>query len=174
VNSSRDGMIDAAHDLSEGGLAAALSEAALRFGVGARIGIDELCERDGIDPFTALFSESQGRAIVSVPRSEEVRFNDMCTARNYPALRIGVVDTENQALDVQGHFTLPLAELKEAHEGNPAEALRLAQAVPDRRTRGRTPSRPARVSRCLRAPGPPAHTGRDIPLHEPQRRSPQP
>nr|WP_159801820.1 phosphoribosylformylglycinamidine synthase subunit PurL [Arthrobacter zhaoguopingii] len=117
VNSSRDGMIDAAHDLSEGGLAAALSEAALRFGVGARIGIDELCERDGIDAFTALFSESQGRAIVSVPRSEEVRFNDMCTARNYPALRIGIVDTENRALDVQGHFTLPLAELKEAHEG---------------------------------------------------------
>ncbi len=116
VNSSRDGMIDAAHDLSEGGLAAALSEAALRFGVGARIGIDELCERDGIDPFTALFSESQARAIVSVPRSEEVRFNDMCTARNFPRIRIGVVDAENDALDVQGHFTLPLAELKEAHE----------------------------------------------------------
>ncbi len=116
VNSSRDGMIDAAHDLSEGGLAAALSEAALRFGVGARIGIDELCERDGINPFTALFSESQARAIVSVPRSEEVRFNDMCTARNFPRIRIGVVDAENDALDVQGHFTLPLGELKEAHE----------------------------------------------------------
>ncbi|GAB3536643.1 phosphoribosylformylglycinamidine synthase subunit PurL [Arthrobacter tecti] len=116
VNSSRDGMIDGAHDLSEGGLAAALAEAALRFGVGARIGIDELCERDGIDPFTALFSESQARAVVAVPRSEEVRFNDMCTARNYPRLRIGVVDAENQTLDVQGHFTLPLAELKEAHE----------------------------------------------------------
>ncbi len=116
VNSSRDGMIDAAHDLSEGGLAAALSEAALRFGVGARIGIDELCERDGLDPFTALFSESQARAIVSVPRSEEVRFNDMCAARNFPRLRIGVVDAENPSLDVQGHFTLPLSELKEAHE----------------------------------------------------------
>nr|WP_216607433.1 phosphoribosylformylglycinamidine synthase subunit PurL [Arthrobacter sp. 260] len=116
INASRDGMIDAAHDLSEGGLAAALSEAALRFGVGARIGIDELCERDGIDPFTALFSESQGRAVVSVARSEEVRFNDMCTARNYPHLRIGVVDVENGALDVQGHFTLPLEELRKAHE----------------------------------------------------------
>ena len=116
INASRDGMIDAAHDLSEGGLAAALAEAALRFGVGARIGIDELCERDGVDPFTALFSESQGRAVVSVARSEEVRFNDMCTARNYPHLRIGVVDAENGALDVQGHFTLPLEELRTAHE----------------------------------------------------------
>ena len=116
INSSRDGMIDAAHDLSEGGLAAALSEAALRFGVGARIAIDELCERDGIDPFTALFSESQARAVVSVPRSEEVRFNDMCAARNFPRTRIGVVDVESEVLDVQGHFTLPLTELKEAHE----------------------------------------------------------
>ncbi|MBG6217881.1 phosphoribosylformylglycinamidine synthase [Arthrobacter sp. CAN_A6] len=117
VNCSRDGMVDGAHDLSEGGLAAVLCEMALRFGVGARIGLDELCERDGVDAFTALFSESQARAVVSVPRSEEVRFNDMCTARNFPAIRIGVVDVENQALDVQGYFNLPLGQLREAHEG---------------------------------------------------------
>ncbi|GAA1336988.1 phosphoribosylformylglycinamidine synthase subunit PurL [Arthrobacter roseus] len=117
INSSRDGMIDSAHDLSEGGLAAALSESALRFGVGARIGIDELCERDGVDAFTALFSESQARAVVGVPRSEEVRFKDMCTARRFPFIRVGVVDTTNDALDVQGHFSLPLDELREAHEG---------------------------------------------------------
>lgn len=99
------------------GSPAGLSEMALRFGVGARIGLDEVCERDGIDAFTALFSESQARAVVSVPRSEEVRFNDMCTARNFPTMRIGVVDTENGALDVQGCFTLPLDVLREAHEG---------------------------------------------------------
>ncbi|CEA06981.1 Phosphoribosylformylglycinamidine synthase 2 [Arthrobacter saudimassiliensis] len=116
INASRDGMIDAAHDVSEGGLAAALSEMALRFNVGARIGLDEMCERDGIDLGTALFSESQGRAVVAVPRSEEVRFKDMCTARGYAHLRIGVVDTEIDALDVQGHFALPLDELREAHE----------------------------------------------------------
>ncbi|MCG2623341.1 phosphoribosylformylglycinamidine synthase subunit PurL [Arthrobacter sp. I2-34] len=117
INASRDGMIDAAHDLSEGGLAAALSEMALRFGVGARIGLGELCERDGVDLFTALFSESQARAVVAVARSEEVRFKDMCTARGFAHLRIGVVDTQNEALDFQGQFSLPLAELKEAHEG---------------------------------------------------------
>ena len=117
VNASRDGMIDAAHDLSEGGLAAALSEMALRFGVGARIGLDEVCERDGVDLFTMLFSESQSRALVSVARSEEVRFKDMCSARGYAHMRIGVVDTEIEALDFQGQFSLPLAELKEAYEG---------------------------------------------------------
>ncbi|WAP53253.1 phosphoribosylformylglycinamidine synthase subunit PurL [Arthrobacter sp. ATA002] len=117
VNASRDGMIDAAHDLSEGGLAAALSEMALRFGVGARIGLDEACERDGVDLFTMLFSESQSRAVVAVARSEEVRFKDMCGARGYAHMRIGVVDTEIEALDFQGHFSLPLSELKEAYEG---------------------------------------------------------
>ncbi|GAA2201711.1 phosphoribosylformylglycinamidine synthase subunit PurL [Sinomonas flava] len=117
INASRDGMIDAAHDLSEGGLAAGLAEMALRFGVGARVSLDELCERDGIDVFTALFSESQGRAIVSVPRSEEVRFNDMATARNYPVQRLGVVDVLATSIDVQGQFELPLADLREAHEG---------------------------------------------------------
>ncbi|HSU70443.1 MAG TPA: AIR synthase-related protein, partial [Micrococcaceae bacterium] len=116
VNASRDGMVDAAHDLSEGGLAAALVESSLRFNTGARIGLDEVCERDGIDLFTLLFSESQARAVVAVPRSEEVRFTDMCTARSFPAIRIGVVDAASGSLDVQGHFALPLDELREANE----------------------------------------------------------
>ncbi|PQZ89602.1 phosphoribosylformylglycinamidine synthase II [Arthrobacter sp. MYb227] len=116
INASRDGMIDSAHDLSEGGLGAALGEMALRYGVGARVALDDLCARDGVDAFTALFSESQARAIVAVPRSEEVRFNDMATARNFPVLRLGVVDASATSLEVQGQFDLDLAELREAHE----------------------------------------------------------
>lgn len=49
-----------------------------------------------------------------MPRSEEVRFNDMCGARGLPVTRIGVVDGE--AVEVQGEFSLSLAELREAHE----------------------------------------------------------
>ena len=116
INASRDGMIDAAHDLSEGGLAATLSEMVLRFGVGARVSLDEVLERDGVDLFTALFSESQARAVVAVPRTEEVRFKDMTSARNFPVARIGVVDRASEALEVQGAFSLPIAELREAWE----------------------------------------------------------
>ena len=115
VNSSRDGLVDAAHDLSDGGLAIALAEATLRHGVGARVWLDAVCERDGIDAFTALFSESTARAIVAVPRSEEVRFTDMCTARGQAHARIGVVDDATDGLDVQGQFAVTLAELREAH-----------------------------------------------------------
>ncbi|MBW1600327.1 phosphoribosylformylglycinamidine synthase subunit PurL [Streptomyces sp. JJ38] len=109
VSASRDGMIDAAHDLSDGGLVQALVESCLRGGTGAR-----LVTPDGLDPFVFLFSESAGRAIVSVPRSEELRFTDMCAARGLPALRIGVLDGD--AIELQGQFTLPLAELRAVHE----------------------------------------------------------
>ncbi|WP_424891552.1 phosphoribosylformylglycinamidine synthase subunit PurL [Streptomyces sp. XH2] len=109
ISASRDGMVDAAHDLSDGGLIQALAESCLRGGKGARIVVPI-----GTDPFVFLFSESAGRAVVAVPRSEELRFTDMCGARGLPAARIGVVDGE--AIDVQGQFSIPLAELREAHE----------------------------------------------------------
>jgi phosphoribosylformylglycinamidine synthase len=115
VSASRDGLVHAAHDLSEGGLAVALAEASLRNGVGARIRLDEVCERDGVDAFTLLFSESAARAIVAVPPAEEARFTDLCTSRGFPYARIGVVDGVGRALDVQGQFTLPLDELRTAH-----------------------------------------------------------
>ncbi|MGP5070900.1 phosphoribosylformylglycinamidine synthase subunit PurL [Arthrobacter rhombi] len=117
VNASRDGMIDAAHDLSEGGLAAGLVEMSLRYGVGARVALQDLCDRDGVDAFTALFSESQARAIVAVPRSEEVRFKDMTTARAFPVVRLGIVDASSDSLEVQGQFSASLEELRTAHEG---------------------------------------------------------
>ena len=115
VDAARDGLVDAAHDLSEGGLAVALAEASLRNGVGARIWLDAVCQRDGVDAFTLLFSESSGRAIVAVPAAVQVRFADLCTARGFAHARIGVVDDDAGALDVQGQFILPLDELRTAH-----------------------------------------------------------
>ena len=118
---SRDGMLTAAHDVSDGGVAQALVEMALRSGVGARVWVP-----DGIDSFVFCFSESAGRALVVVPRSEELRFTEMCAARQLPAARIGVVDSGlgpdagypegTQALQMGDQFTVTLAELREAHD----------------------------------------------------------
>ncbi|MBV9023021.1 MAG: phosphoribosylformylglycinamidine synthase subunit PurL [Streptomycetaceae bacterium] len=118
IAGSRDGMIDAAHDLSDGGLVQALVESCLKGGKGARIVIPDTASDSGSaagDPFVTLFSESAGRAVVAVPRSEELRFTDMCGARGLPATRIGVIDGD--ALAVQGEFTIPLDELREVFEG---------------------------------------------------------
>ncbi|WP_165063502.1 phosphoribosylformylglycinamidine synthase subunit PurL [Marisediminicola senii] len=109
-----ESLVASAHDLADGGLAQALAEAVLRFGVGARIWLTEIMERDGVDATTALFSESTGRVIVSVPREDDVKFRGLCAGRGYPVLRIGVTDNSGE-LEVQDHFTVQLDELRGTH-----------------------------------------------------------
>jgi phosphoribosylformylglycinamidine synthase len=109
-------LLASAHDLADGGLAQALAEAVLRFGIGARVWLSEIEERDGVDTATALFSESTGRMLVSVPREDDVRFRGLCEGRGYPVIRLGV--TENSgALEVQDLFTVSLDDLRGIHRG---------------------------------------------------------
>ena len=110
------GIAVAAHDLGEGGLAQAVAEGVLRFGVGARIWLEGILDRDGVDAATALFSESQARALVAVPREEDVKFVGLCAGRRVPALRIGVTDAESGMLEVQDRYEVPVEELRAAHE----------------------------------------------------------
>lgn len=117
---SRDGLVSAAHDLSEGGLIQTVIEAALAGETGCRIVLPEPCE-DGAAAFVFLFSESAGRVLVAVPRTEESRFTAMCQARGLPSTRIGVVDQGPEggeaAVEVQGLFTVSLEELRRTSEG---------------------------------------------------------
>ncbi len=110
VAASRDGLVSAAHDLSEGGLIQAVVESALAGETGCRIILP-----DGADPFVWLFSESAGRVLVSVPRTEESRFCSMLDARSQPWTRIGVVDQGADDVSVQDQFSIPLSELRQVH-----------------------------------------------------------
>jgi phosphoribosylformylglycinamidine synthase subunit PurL len=107
IAASRAGLIDSAHDLSEGGLAQALVESCLRRDAGVRVTLP-----DDTDPFVALFSESTGRAIVSVARSDPAGFTELCAERGLPCTQIGVVDVLTPSLDVHHQFSLPLRELR--------------------------------------------------------------
>jgi phosphoribosylformylglycinamidine synthase len=120
VAASRDGMITAAHDVSDGGVAIAITEMAMRAGTGARFWIP-----DNIDPFVFLFAETTARAVVVIPRSEELRFTEMCAARGLPAHRVGVVDSGlgadagqpgEQVIVMGEYFTVPLTQLRETHQ----------------------------------------------------------
>ena len=111
------GLIEAAHDVSEGGLGIAILEASLRFNVGARIWLGELMERDNLDLTAALFSESQARVIVSVGREDDVKFQALCEARGVPVLRIGVTDKESQAVEIQNVATLKLDDIRASWAG---------------------------------------------------------
>ncbi|CAN5284250.1 phosphoribosylformylglycinamidine synthase subunit PurL [soil metagenome] len=112
---SDQNIIASAHDLSEGGLFQALAESVLRFGVGARAWITEIVHRDSVDATAALFSESGARALVSVPREDDVRFQGLCEGRGVPFLRVGV--TDGTELELQDLFTVGIDELRAVHRG---------------------------------------------------------
>jgi phosphoribosylformylglycinamidine synthase len=109
IAASRDGLLGAAHDLSEGGLAQGLVEACLRGGLGVRIRLPA-----GLDPFVALLSESTARAIVAVSASSAARLAELCDKHGVPVAPIGEVG--GAELDVTGQFVVPLDELRTAHE----------------------------------------------------------
>jgi len=117
-----ESLLASAHDLADGGLGQALAEAVLRFGVGARVWISEILERDGVDATAALFSESTGRMLVSVPREDDVKFKGLCEGRGYPVLRIGVTE-DSGALELQDLFTVEIDELRAVHRGTLAAAF---------------------------------------------------
>ena len=108
VDAARDGVLDSAHDLADGGLSQALVECCLQGDVGARITLPEG------DPFVTLFSESAGRVVVSVLRADESRFTELCASRGLAHRRIGVVDLLEPSLEVSGLFRIPLRELRAA------------------------------------------------------------
>ena len=120
-------LIASAHDLSDGGLAQALAEAVLRFGIGARVWITEITQSDSVDPTAALFSESTSRMLVSVPREDDVKFVGLCEGRGYPVLRIGVTDDSGE-LEVQDQFTVSIEELRATHQATLASAFGSSQA----------------------------------------------
>jgi phosphoribosylformylglycinamidine synthase II len=107
---ARDGLVSAAHDLSDGGLAQALVEAALLSGHGARIAIPAQ-----LDPFVALFAESSGRVLLGVSGGHAHRVAQLCTDHGVPVTSLGEVHSA-PILEITHIATLPLEELRTAWE----------------------------------------------------------
>ena len=114
VAGSREGVLTAGHDLSDGGLAQTLVECCLRGdggGVGARITLPAAA-----DPFCWLFSESAGRALVTVTPAGRDRLVELCAEAGVPCVAIGTVDPDAGELRVDGVFDVGLDELRAAHQ----------------------------------------------------------
>jgi phosphoribosylformylglycinamidine synthase len=104
------GIVAAAHDVSDGGVAQCLVEMAVTGRVGVRVDVAEVAA----DPFVALFSESVARVVVAVeqPYVEQV----LGLAREHGTLvtRLGTVGGD--ALEVAGQLSIPVEQLRAASE----------------------------------------------------------
>ncbi|KQX73828.1 phosphoribosylformylglycinamidine synthase subunit PurL [Aeromicrobium sp. Root472D3] len=104
VEAARAGVVESAHDLSDGGLAMALAEAAFRHGVGVTVDLD--------DPFVELFSESSARAMVVVAEDRHDAFVDLAEKHGVELASVG--RTGGDAIEVVDRFSVPVAELRAA------------------------------------------------------------
>ena len=85
-----------------------------RHGLGARI---ELPAKRLI-PFVWLFSESAGRALVSVKEGADRDLASLCRINGVMLTKLGEVTAEEDAnLEVVGQFTLPLSRIREVWQG---------------------------------------------------------
>jgi phosphoribosylformylglycinamidine synthase len=99
------GAVRACHDLSDGGLAAALAELCLASGVGCRVRLQG-------PAWIALFAEDQARYLVAL--KDPAPLLAAARAAGVPAAVLGTA--EGSAIVVEGALDLPLDELRAAYE----------------------------------------------------------
>ena len=110
VTGSQSGLLVAAHDVSDGGVAQVLVEMSLRAGTGATVTVPTT-----LDPFVFMFAESAGRAVVVVRPLDTGQLIDLCEQNGVPLAQIGVVLTASN-LDFADLFTVSLDDLRREHE----------------------------------------------------------
>ncbi|GAU82978.1 phosphoribosylformylglycinamidine synthase subunit PurL [Bosea sp. BIWAKO-01] len=104
------GRVSACHDLSDGGLAVALTEMALAGGVGASV-----TQLPAGAAHAVLFGEDQARYLVTVPSSAAEGLLTEASTAGVPAALIG--RTGGNALALPGEAPVALTALDKAHEG---------------------------------------------------------
>jgi phosphoribosylformylglycinamidine synthase subunit PurSL len=115
----RQGLVRSCHDLSEGGLATAVSEMAFAGGLGVSLDLQSLAKTSGLtDDVVLLFSESNSRFVLEVPITAQASVESLCRSANVPAVKLGEITTADriQIRGVAGELVIDsaLAELKQS------------------------------------------------------------
>ncbi len=97
----QSGLVQSAHDLSEGGLAVAIAESCISGHLGAQVNIDTVLRKD-----VALFSESQSRILLSASPDKAEQLKAYIEGHGVPIVKIGTVEGSNLAIDINGKNAL--------------------------------------------------------------------
>lgn len=111
----RAGLLASAHDLSDGGLAAALAESSITGGLGAQVMLPGHPR-----PELPLFGEGPSRVIVSVDPAEKDKLAKMAGELNVPLLPLGQVSGDHLVIRVGfvEAITAAVTEMKKIFEGS--------------------------------------------------------
>jgi phosphoribosylformylglycinamidine synthase subunit PurL len=116
------GLVESAHDCSEGGIAVTLAESAFAHGVGVRV---NLISQD-LPPEFVLFGEDASRVVISCDRSRLAGIQQVASKHNLSAEEIGETVPERLEIKLDRRVVISAAvvELREGFEGALESALR--------------------------------------------------
>jgi phosphoribosylformylglycinamidine synthase subunit PurL len=118
----QQGLLDSAHDCSDGGIAVALAEKAFPTGVGARVNL----ESGGFFAEYALFGEDASRVLVSCTPESLARIKQIAGRHGIAVDVIGETVPEKLEISLDGHpvVSATVSELSAAYEDALEAALR--------------------------------------------------
>ena len=121
------GLVDSAHDCSDGGLAVALAEKAFPSGVGARVNLLS----GGLPAEYVLFGEDSGRILISCDPANVSRIKQLAGNHGVSADVIGITISEKLeiALDDKPVVSAAVSDLNQAYETALEGALRTEQEL---------------------------------------------
>ncbi|GEB33256.1 MULTISPECIES: phosphoribosylformylglycinamidine synthase subunit PurL [Brevibacillus] len=93
----RQGLVNSAHDLSEGGLGVALAESCFGKNIGAQVELTSDLRTDVL-----LFSESQSRILLSASKEQAEAIVALAGEHGVPAAKIGTIGGERLVVTVNG------------------------------------------------------------------------
>jgi phosphoribosylformylglycinamidine synthase len=105
----KEGLVQSAQDLSDGGLAVALAECCFKNNVGATVTLEPNIRIDSL-----LFGETQSRAIVSALPEHQDRISKLAAIYRVPLARIGI--TGGRELKINDWIDLPVEKLNMIYE----------------------------------------------------------
>jgi len=102
--------INAAHDISDGGLSVAAAEMAIFSGIGAAISVKEM--KGSVHE--VLYSEAQSGVLVAVEQNKALKFEQHCKTNNLPFEELGVTGGDRLIMDE--YLDLTISEMKTVYK----------------------------------------------------------
>lgn len=119
LQSIRNGLVTAAHDVADGGLVVCLVEMAIFSGMGARVDLSKLAQ----SPAEQLFSEAQSGVVVTARPDRADKLVEQLDKAGVPARDIGEVAGDGE-LVVENCCWLDIADLERRYESVIPEAMK--------------------------------------------------
>src|SRR5699024_10082947 len=117
LSAIKQNIVNAVHDISDGGLAVTLAEMSIFSSLGANIDIDGL----DTDRYEALYSEAQSGVVVSCRAENKEGLKQHFEQSEIPAIELG--KTGSDLLTIKGAVSLRVSDLQDVYESALPEAM---------------------------------------------------